>query len=97
MVKGKCEATGMLSLVVMSVAKLYSFMNATISSWSVVKFAFGIYMSFSFTLYKILKYNALPYFYFFGKLARISSIWPEVNPVMSAINVSSASNLKDSI
>ncbi len=46
MVKGKCEATGMLSLVVMSVAKLYSFMNVTISSWSVVKFAFGIYMSF---------------------------------------------------
>ena len=97
MVKGKCDATGILSLVVMSVAKLYSFMNATISSWSVVKFAFGIYMSFSFTLYKILKYNALPYFYFFGKLARISSIWPEVNPVMSVINVSSASNLKECI
>jgi len=54
-------------------------------------------MSFSFTLYKILKYNALPYIYFFGKLARISLVWSKVNPVMSAINVSSASNLKDSI
>ena len=81
----------------MSMAKQYSFMNATISSWSVVKFAFGIYMSFPFTLYKILKYNALPYIYFSGKLARISSIWSKVNPVISAINVSSASNLKESI
>jgi hypothetical protein len=97
MVKGKCDATGILSLVVMSVAKLYFIMNATISSWSVVKFAFGIYMSFPFTLYKILKYNALPYIYFFGKLARISLVWIKVNPVMSAINVSSASNLKESI
>ena len=81
----------------MSMANQYSFMNATISSWSVVKFAFVIYMSFSFTLYKILKYNALPYIYFFGKSARISSVWIKVNPVMSAINVSSASNLKESI
>lgn len=81
----------------MSVAKLYSFMNATISSWSVVKFAFGIYMSFPCALYKILIKNALAYIYFSGKLARISSIWPKVNPVMSAINVSSASNLKESI
>ena len=97
MVKGKCEATGMLSLVVMSVAKLYSFMNATISSWSVVKFAFGIYMSFPSTLYKVQIKNELAYIYFSGKLARISSIWPKVNPVMSVINVSSASNLKESI
>ena len=59
MVNGKCEATGMLSLVVMSVAKLYSFMNATISSWSVVKFAFGIYMSFPSTLYKVQIKNEL--------------------------------------
>ena len=61
MVKGKCDATGILSLVVMSVAKLYSFMNATISSWSVVKFAFGIYMSFPSTLYKVQIKNALAY------------------------------------
>ena len=61
MVNGKCEATGMLSLVVMSVAKLYSFMNATISSWSVVKFAFGIYMSFPSTLYKVQIKNELAY------------------------------------
>ena len=81
----------------MSMAKQYSFMNATISSWSVVKFAFGIHMSFPCALYKVLIKNALAYIYFSGKLARISSIWPEVNPVMSAINVSSASNLKDSI
>lgn len=59
MVKGKCGATGMLYLVVMSVAKLYSFMNATISSWSVVKFAFGIHMSFPSTLYKVQIKNAL--------------------------------------
>ena len=97
MVKGKCDATGMLSLEVISVAKQYSFMNVTISSWSVVKFAFGIYLSIIFTLYKVLIKNALAYIYFSGKLARISSIWPKVNPVMSAINVSSASNLKDSI
>ncbi len=94
MVKGKCGTIGMLSLEVMSIAKLYFIMNATISSWSVVKFAFGIYMSFPCALYKILIYNALSYIYFFGKLARISSIWPKVNPVMSAINVSSGSNLK---
>jgi hypothetical protein len=43
MVKGKWEATGIISLDVISVAKLYSFMNATISSWSDVKFVFGIY------------------------------------------------------
>ena len=61
MVKGKCDATGILSLVVMSVAKLYSFMNATISSWSVVKFAFGIYMSFPSTLYKVQIKNELAY------------------------------------
>ena len=61
MVKGKCDATGILSLEVMSVAKLYSFMNATISSWSVVKFAFGIYMSFPSTLYKVQIKNELAY------------------------------------
>jgi hypothetical protein len=43
MVKGKWEATGIFSLDVISVAKRYSSMNATISSWSVVKFVFGIY------------------------------------------------------
>jgi hypothetical protein len=53
MVKGKWEATGIFSLDVISVAKLYSFMNATISSWSVVKFAFGKYLSIPFTLYKV--------------------------------------------
>ena len=51
-------------------------------------------MSFPFTLHKVLIKNALAYIYFSGKLARISSIWPKVNPVISAINVSSATNLK---
>jgi hypothetical protein len=59
MVKGKWEATGIFSLDVISVAKLYSFMNATISSWSVVKFAFGIYLQIIFALYKVLIKNAL--------------------------------------
>jgi hypothetical protein len=54
-------------------------------------------MSFPCALYKVLIKNGLAYIYFFGKLVRICSIWPKVNPVMSAINVSSASNLKDSI
>lgn len=54
-------------------------------------------MSFPSALYKVLIKNALAYIYFSGKLARISSIWPKVNPVMSAINVSSAYNLKESI
>jgi hypothetical protein len=59
MVKGKWEATGIFSLDVISVAKRYSFMNATISSWSVVKFTFGIYLQIIFALYKVLIKNAL--------------------------------------
>ena len=59
MVKGKWEATGIFSLDVISVAKLYSFMNTTISSWSDVKFAFGIYLQIIFTLYKVLIENTL--------------------------------------
>ena len=54
-------------------------------------------MSFPCALYKDLIKTPLAYIYFSGKLARISSIWPKVNPVMSAINVSYATNLKDSI
>jgi hypothetical protein len=48
-----------LGFLITFMAKLFSFMNTTISSWSDVKFAFGIYLQIIFTLYKVLIENTL--------------------------------------